>query len=73
MLQGSPTQRLSIQGSLLLLTSASSGGPGSLGYSPVIYIVRASTAYCMQRLDGLDRKLTATLALIYIDHISLNR
>ena len=44
-----------------------------MGIHQLFTYVRASTAYCMQRLDGLHRKLTATLALTYNDHISLNR
>lgn len=40
-------------------------GPGSHGYLPVVCLCEgACTAYCMQRLDALHRKLAPTLALI---------
>ena len=44
-----------------------------MGIYQIFTYVRASTAYCMQRLDGLIRNLTPTFALIYNYHISLNR
>lgn len=42
-----------------------------MGIYQLFTYVRACTAYCMQRLDALHRKLTPTLALIDNYHISL--